>query len=803
VTLRNYRLDEAFEAVLRTMSLRRPQRKSLEVVHELIRALPRDLPELSKSQLVDGLRHERPHWNFSDGFPRMTFELATGVGKTRLIAAIAVYLFKTGQSRNFLILAPRRAILHKFVETSAPGAPKYLFVDSALVPDPDVVHAGNFESFAPGPKEATREGPTVFIFSPQSFVGDDRRVTRESDFSPESLVQHLKRLDDLIVFMDEAHHLGDAEEDATPPAWAKAIRDLSPKFRFDMTATPRKGANIGFSYNLATCLREKLYTKDVRMIVRERVDRDRISDEDWDHHTLDFAIDRLETKKQALEAWREQTGTAHRVNPVLLVCARNTEHADEIAAWLRDRRGIPSEDVLTVHSKLREGRQSQRVGKLDEETESTLERLVSIEGPNSRVRIVVNVFALTEGWDVSNVYVVAPLRTMGTFEGAVQTMGRGLRLPFGRRVEDPEIDGLDVLCFGSESLQSVLNKAIANFGSEEDQESPVDVADSSDQGFRRIEETKIFKLEVVESVEVPVPTVTVRPPDPDFDFDLRAITAGPARGAVQFDLSEREIGGTVEALRFDFDVFIGLVSARVLKQLTYLSEPLHRREVEDLCRRLLEEFGCSKVTPVGLDWVKIATAVAEGIDKPYRRKNVEVSVAPETRALSFPAVEWRVPKSFQAPLSAGSLNEWSTSFSRLPIAGWAKCAHSAAAFTTKPEFLAARVLDSSRNVRWWVRNEPARLRLSTPIGYYEPDFVFALGRSGNPLYVALETKDSSRWHPPDSDPRIKARAAHLWCRTVSENSKAKWSHWVVLDADIEEVTSVEDLERIQVRNLQT
>lgn len=90
-----------------------------------------------------------------------------------------------------------------------------------------------------------------------------------------------------------------------------------------------------------------------------------------------------------------------------------------------------------------------------------------------QVRVVVNVFQLSEGWDVTCVYVVVPLRAMATFQNAIQTMGRGLRLPFGMRVGDPEVDQLDVLCFGKETFEKIVELAIKEFGKAADGSSAV------------------------------------------------------------------------------------------------------------------------------------------------------------------------------------------------------------------------------------------------------------------------------------------------------------------------------------------
>src|SRR5690348_7029865 len=120
--LRTYRLDTAREAVMRAAKFRKPQRASFETVHRFISELDDDLPLLDDSRLIQALREsglilpELP--------PDLVFELATGVGKTRLMGALIAYLFRAGQSRHALILASRSAILEKLERESQTGSSK-------------------------------------------------------------------------------------------------------------------------------------------------------------------------------------------------------------------------------------------------------------------------------------------------------------------------------------------------------------------------------------------------------------------------------------------------------------------------------------------------------------------------------------------------------------------------------------------------------------------------------------------------------------------------------------------------------
>jgi len=65
-----------------------------------------------------------------------------------------------------------------------------------------------------------------------------------------------------------------------------------------------------------------------------------------------------------------------------------------------------------------------------------------------------------------------------------------------------------------------------------------------------------------------------------------------------------------------------------------------------------------------------------------------------------------------------------TTLRRVPIGGWKRCVHQAASFESRGEFKAACLLDATDNLDWWLRNDPPLLRIPTPVGYFEPDFVY-------------------------------------------------------------------------------
>jgi type III restriction enzyme len=74
-----------------------------------------------------------------------------------------------------------------------------------------------------------------------------------------------------------------------------------------------------------------------------------------------------------------------------------------------------------------------------------LELLDSVEEPTSKVRILVSVGMLKEGWDVKNVYVICSLCRSISDILTEQTLGRGLRLPFGHYTDEQLLDTLEVI----------------------------------------------------------------------------------------------------------------------------------------------------------------------------------------------------------------------------------------------------------------------------------------------------------------------------------------------------------------------
>jgi type III restriction enzyme len=123
------------------------------------------------------------------------------------------------------------------------------------------------------------------------------------------------------------------------------------------------------------------------------------------------------------------------VKPVLFVVCQEINEAERWAERLRQDDMIgPGDGVLLVTSN---------------SNDTDLAALAAVEDPGSPVRAIVSVNKLGVGWDVKNVAVIVALRKLASEALTEQILGRGLRLPFGRRTSVGAIDRVEIVAHES------------------------------------------------------------------------------------------------------------------------------------------------------------------------------------------------------------------------------------------------------------------------------------------------------------------------------------------------------------------
>jgi type III restriction enzyme len=359
---------------------------------------------------------------------------ATGVGKTYVLTGAMEFFAAAQDVRDFVIVTPGRTILEKTRDNFTPGHSKSLLGPMSF--RPVVITAENFATPAMRAAMDDESRIKIYLFTVQSLIKPESKTGRKTHKFQEGLgtefYGHLKSTRGLVVFADEHHcYYG--------PAFSRTVRDLDPWVLVGLTATPHKHTpedQIIFRYPLAAAIADRLVKTPV--IVGRKDDR-------TDSLTkLSDGITLLRAKEQAVASYVDVTD-ASRINPVMLVVAKSIDDAEEYGSILRSGEFFHGDyvgSVLVVHSNA---------------PDEALAELARVEDPGSPVRIIISVGMLKEGWDVRNVYVIASMRSSVSEILTEQTLGRGMRLPFGRYTGIEILDTLEVIAH--ERYQDLLKKA--------------------------------------------------------------------------------------------------------------------------------------------------------------------------------------------------------------------------------------------------------------------------------------------------------------------------------------------------------
>lgn len=387
--------------------------------------------------------------------------LATGVGKTYLMAAFVEYLRRQGVG-HVMIVTPGKTVQAKTVQNFSPGSPRY--IAGSGVP-PQVVTPQDYSAWVArqnGPAQLAfgREVPLLaFIFNiqqliaPKSEDGDThggtqdamRRKPRRFDENAGVLFDYLKNLDDLVVIADESHLYG-----MSAVAFNAALKELDPAAAIGLTASvDKKTDHVIFEYPLYRAIQDKYVKAPVLAFRKNGYGAGEASEE----QQLRDALQLREIKQAYYDAYAEEQKRGH-VNAVAFVVCSDVEHATQVADLLRTPEYLGKADaVLQVDSK--------------HEDEATQRLLDELDRPYSPVLAVVSVNKLKEGWDVKNIAVVVTLRAMASEVLTQQTMGRGLRLPFRKYTGVGQIDQLDIIAHQSFSELLAAENVLQQFGLEE------------------------------------------------------------------------------------------------------------------------------------------------------------------------------------------------------------------------------------------------------------------------------------------------------------------------------------------------
>ena len=415
------------------------------------------------------------------GLPRFAFKMATGSGKTWVMAMAVVWsrfhklmVPDSALSTNFLIVAPNVIVYQRLQKDFESNR---IFDQLPIIP-PE--WRGRFAQDVILRGEATEPGSagSLFLTNVQQLY-ESREKERTPDnaltallgqkpakdlaaFSGPSMLDRLKALPDLVVINDEAHHVH-----RQGLAWSRSLLEIHcalPKgigAWLDFSATPWDQKRMHFpwtvvDYPLAQAVEDRIVK--VPLIVTKETDKNQPL-EDPDNVTKENVAEKYSYWLQAaVRRWKAHWKvykTKLGVRPVLFIMAEKNVYADALGEYLWKTRafGLKPSEVLVIHT---DGQGDVR--KSDLEKARTAAR--NIDDAKSRIKVIVSVMMLREGWDVRNVSVVLGLRPF-TAEPEIlpqQMIGRGMRLM--KDVSPDRTQTLEVL--GLRNLLRILREELEN-----------------------------------------------------------------------------------------------------------------------------------------------------------------------------------------------------------------------------------------------------------------------------------------------------------------------------------------------------
>jgi type III restriction enzyme len=447
-------MNRHVNAISGRLSLRAPQRRSLEILDRITELVaPKKGADVAAA--LAAVRSEFPSvTDFERDFLSVCFALATGVGKTRLMGAFISYLHTAHGIRNFFVLAPNLTIYNKLITDFRPNTSKYVFKGIAefATGAPDIITGDNYEAIA-GTLLDQPDRCKVNIFNISKINSEVRggkspRIKRLSEYIGQSYFEYLAALEDLVLIMDESHRY-------RASAGVKAINELKPVMGLELTATPQvetpkkpiRFNNVIYDYPLGSAMADG-FVKEPAVVTRKDFNPSGMSAEAIETLKLEDGVRLHESIKVELDTYARESGQAS-LKPFVLVIARETTHAGKLMDLIQSEKffnGRYKAKVIQVDS-----------SKSGAEEDEMVQRLLKVESPDEPTEIVIHVNMLKEGWDVTNLYTIVPLRPAHARTLIEQSIGRGLRLPYGKRTGVAAVDTLNIVAH--DKFQEIVDEA--------------------------------------------------------------------------------------------------------------------------------------------------------------------------------------------------------------------------------------------------------------------------------------------------------------------------------------------------------
>ena len=746
-----------------------------------------------------------------DEFTRYCVKMATGSGKTMVLAMAVVWQFANAvredenqYAKTFLMLAPNVIVFERLKTDFESGR---VFRSAPLIPR-HFQWWWDMNYYMRGDTEGNHSDGAFYLTNIQQFYErPDRKNEAETNImtamlgtTPSTKKSEISDFDTRIiareglvmVLNDEAHHTHDEDNE-----WNNSIQKIhalkklpSPfgegqgvGLQLDVSATPRyQGGGLFawtvFDYPLKQAILDNIVKRPIKGISQVTEAKSDIASVKY----VGYLVASVERWKE----YREQLVPLGK-KPILFVMMNSTDEADDVAEWLQTKYPeiFAGEKTLVIHTK--------KNGEVSEK-ELDLARRMSREVDEARspVNVIVSVLMLREGWDVQNVTVVLGLRPFTAKANILpeQTIGRGLRLMFR------ELGG-----GYQERVDIIGNKAFMDF-----------VAD-----LEKLEDLKFDTFQIGKDKLKIITVQSVIPDKADKDIGIPEISPLLGRKkSLADEIADIEVmafktnilpfkGAEIEAAKSFLYEGRDILTDEKLLERKYAIPPAQTPEevIGYYARRIAQNIKLPS------QFHAIAPKVREFFEHKAFGRTVDLNSQEAIKAISSNLAAFVVVKEFERALREKVVETRTPELitaSRLlsitqPFATSKKVVESKqTVFNFVPcdnefELAFARFLDKAEDLE-------AFAKLPEQFGFciqytdslanirnYYPDFI---ARLADGSHWVIETKGRE-----DIEVAMKDNAAQNWCETATELTDVNWSYIKVLQKDFEGLRPG-DFEELQV-----
>ncbi len=475
-----------------------------------------------------------------DRYPLYCFKMATGSGKTFVMAFVIVWHYFNKKFENlddytnkFLLVAPNVIVYERLARDfrEAEIFKKWPFVPEewklvfnltiVLRDDPvpkrqeEILFLTNIQQLEEkrkGKKQKEREIEEVFGLE---------KVDKTYIYHEERIREVLENYPGICILKDEAHRIYNVEK-----AWKKILIDLHEKLvanygegfkmELDFTATPKDEKGNYFPWIISDfTLKEAVEMGIVKYPLKGVLE-----------NPQEFTSKRISERYRrwidaSLKRWQEYNNNLKKVGKksVLFIQCPSNEDADDVYRYLCSLPFIKKNSILLIHT--------DSTGEIEKKQLPYLrEQARKIDEEDNPIEIIVSTMMLNEGWDVRGVNIILGLRPFTAKRRVLpeQVIGRGLRKLYPELNPDPEkcINTLEVI--GPPGLLQVIEE------------------------LEKEEGIKVGEI----SIETPIPTLTIFVEQNKADKDIKIPFLSPKYIRAELNFTDEDIKN-MKSLNFEFE----------------------------------------------------------------------------------------------------------------------------------------------------------------------------------------------------------------------------------------------------------